>query len=106
VRYRDVWGPPLCAAVVACGSSGPPPKFPPREPGCEVRTFPDAPSYETENIGPVRSNCDETISDEDCLRTLEDAACKLGADTIWGVQEKPTVELGRKKYSGRAAHQK
>jgi hypothetical protein len=83
-----------------------PAKYPPREPGCEIRTFPDAPSYATDNIGPVRSSCDESISDSDCLRTLKDEACKLGADTVWGMNETPTIDLGKKKFSGRAAHQK
>lgn len=93
---------------LACGSSSPQQesKFPPREPGCEILIFPEHPSYQTENIGPVQARCDETISDEECLRTLKDAACKLGADTIWGVNETPTIEAGKKKFSGRAAHQK
>ena len=95
-----------CVALAACGSREPPGKYPAREPGCEVQVFPENPSYQTENIGPVQASCEETVSDDDCLRTLKDQACKLGADTIWGVNDTPTKELGRKKYSGRAAHQK
>lgn len=98
----------MAAGVLACGSPSQQQesKFPPREPGCEILLFPENPSYQTENIGPVQASCDETVSDEDCLRTLKDAACKLGADTIWGVNETPTIEAGKKKFSGRAAHQK
>jgi len=98
----------LFAGVLACGSSSQQQesKYPPREPGCEIVIFPESPSYQTENIGPVQARCDEDISDEDCLRTLKDQACKLGADTIWGVNERPTIENGKKTFSGRAAHQK
>lgn len=93
-------------AVISCASSPPPPsKYPPRQPGCEIQIFADSPSYQTDNIGPVQARCDESISDDECVRTLKDEACKLGADTIWGVNE-PTKEAGKKKYFGRAAHQK
>jgi hypothetical protein len=97
----------IAAGVLACGSpSQQESKFPTREPGCEILIFPESPSYQTENIGPVQASCDETISDEECLRTLKDQACKLGADTIWGVSDTPTIEAGKKKFFGRAAHQK
>jgi hypothetical protein len=91
----------------ACGSepktTG---KYPPRQPGCAIQIFPEEPSYQTENIGPVRTSCDESISDADCLRELKDQACKLGADTVWGVSDTPTKQAGKKRLSGRAAHQK
>jgi hypothetical protein len=93
------------ALVVACGS--PPPsnaKYPPRPEGCDVRIYPDIPPGQTDNIGPVQASCDESISNTDCLRTLRDQACKLGADVIWGVDDVPKLELGKKKFSGRAAH--
>lgn len=99
----------LFLGLVAVGCSKTPDvpsKYPARQPGCEIQTFPEAPSYQTENIGTVTASCDETISDADCMRTLKDQACKLGADTIWGVDDKPVMDLGKKKMSGRAAHQK
>lgn len=97
------------STLVACGSSAKTEsKYPPRPPGCEIRLFVEGqlPSYATENIGTVQASCDETITDEDCLRELQDQACNLGADTVWGVNEEPTREYGKKKFSGRAAHQK
>lgn len=69
-----------------------------------MKVYPEAPSEQTDNIGPVSASCDETVSDDDCLRTLKDQACKLGADIVWGVEPNPTVEGGKKKFSGRAAH--
>ena len=96
----------VVAVLTACGSSQPPGKYPPRKPGCEIQIFPENPSYQTDNIGVVNASCAETVSDEECLRTLKDEACKLGADTVWGVPTTPTMEYGKKHLSGRAAHQK
>lgn len=92
--------------VVACGGGGPPSKYPPLPEGCKVQVFKDAPRLETDNIGTVSASCGDTVSDEDCLRTLQDEVCKLGGDVVWGVPDKPTLENGKKKYSARAAHSK
>ncbi len=95
------------ASLVACGSAPKDPgKYPPRAEGCEVTVYPDAPTLETDNIGTATATCGDDISDADCLRTLKDQACKLGADVLWGVPDKPTLSLGKKKLSGRAAHTK
>ena len=63
-----------------------------------------APHGQTENIGPVNAWCDEQSTDEDCLKALRDQVCKVGGDVVWGVPAKPTLEQGKKKLSGRAAH--
>ena len=95
--------------VVACSSTpkseG---KYPARQPGCEVQVFLEdqLPAYTTESIGAVQASCDPSLSDEECMRELKDQACKLGADTVWGVNDRPKMELGKKRFSGRAAHQK
>lgn len=103
VRYLLV---PCVLVPLACGSTPKPEgAYPAREEGCEVQTFPEAPPMPTDNIGPVSATCGEDISDEDCMRTLKDQACKLGADVVWGV-EKPSLEGGKKRLSGRAAHTK
>ena len=81
-------------------------KYPPRQPGCEVQVFSEEPTYQTENIGPVQASCDESVPDAECARELKDQACKLGADTVWGVGDNPSKQAGRKKLFGRAAHQK
>lgn len=94
-------------AFVACAS--PPAKetqYPPREPGCDVKIFVEIPPMPTDNIGPVMATCDEGISDADCMRTLKDQACKLGADLVWGVDDVKSKVPGQKKLAGRAAHTK
>ena len=92
------------AALAACSGPAKDTKYPPQKEGCDVQIFQDAPTTATDNIGPVSATCDESVSDEDCLRTLKDEACKLGANVVWGVNPKPTIDLGKKKFSGRAAH--
>lgn len=95
---------------LACGGSAAKaaadPRFPPLPEGCAVSVFPEAPSTPTENIGPVSATCDDFVSDEDCLRTLKDEACKLGGDVVWGVPaaSQPVSGTTKKRFQGRAAH--
>ena len=99
----------LVFTTLTTGCPSPPEKegkYPARQPGCPVQVFHDNPTYQTDNIGPVQASCDPSISDAECMQTLKDQACKLGADTIWGVSDNPTPEAGKKKFFGRAAHQK
>ena len=94
------------ASAAACHGSEPS-RFPPREPGCDVRVFnEDAPNIPTENIGSVTASCDDRTPVDDCMRTLKDEACKLGANVVWGVSDEPTRANGKIKLAGRAAHTK
>ena len=99
----------LLAFALSYGCSSKPDKnatYPERPEGCDVQVFPSTPAMPTDNIGPVNAICGEDISDADCLRTLKDQACKLGGDVVWGVENAPSVSLGKKRWSGRAAHTK
>ncbi len=97
----------LACLVPAChGRSHRTPDTLARPPGCDVDVFADNPSYQTESIGAVRATCDSFVPDTECLRELKDQACKLGADTIWGIGERPSREGGKTTYSGRAARRK
>jgi hypothetical protein len=71
-----------------------------------VQVHPDVPPVPTDNIGPVTATCDLDVSEADCLRTLKDQACKLGADTLWGVADDADKSGGKKRIFGRAAHTK
>jgi len=73
--------------------------------GCPVEVFHEAPTVPVTNVGPVSAICAADISDEECMRTLKDEACGLGADVVWGV-DAPKMELGKKQLAGRAAKKK
>jgi hypothetical protein len=94
----------LIVGVVACGG-GEPARFPSRAAGCDVKLFHENPDVPTENIGPVQARCADDVAEADCLRTLEDAVCKLGGDVVWGVGD-PEHKAGRNRFYGRAAHTK
>jgi hypothetical protein len=104
VRFRV--GVVFVGLVVAGCPSPPPqdPRYPARQPGCDIKIFTEIPPMPTDNIGPVSATCAENVTDADCMRTLKDEACKLGADLIWGIDEGNKV--GKKYLSGRSAHTK
>lgn len=71
-----------------------------------MQTFQNAPGVMTDNIGPVTATCSADVKDEDCMRTLKDQACKLGADVLWGLSDIPSNAAGKKQLAARAAHTK
>lgn len=96
----------LGLVAVGCGAPEKPGRYPKRPEGCDVKVFPEEPSMPTDNIGSVDAICGDDISDAACLQTLKDEVCKLGGDVAWGVSDRPSISLGKKKLSGRAAHTK
>jgi hypothetical protein len=95
----------LLAPACRASSSRMPPALA-RAPGCDVTVFAENPSYQTDSVGAVRATCDTFVPDDECLRELKDQACKLGADTIWGIGNGPSREGGKTTYLGRAARRK
>lgn len=96
----------LAILLSACGPSATS-RFPARETGCDVTLVKgDTLPPNSENIGTVSALCSLDTSTDDCLRELKDQACRLGADTVWGVAEKPTQVNGKNRFTGRAAHSK
>jgi glycyl-tRNA synthetase alpha chain len=93
----------LAFATTGCGDKKPS-KYPAREDGCAIAISRDAPASRTDNLGEVRASCEEAVSEENCLRTLKDEACRLGADVVWGVDDKPVRNGLRLEWRGRAAH--
>jgi hypothetical protein len=75
----------------------------PRERGCPVQLFQEAPTVRTENIGPVVAVCDQDDTRDVCLRELEDQTCQVGGDVLWQV-EGPVPEGNKQRMTGRAAH--
>jgi hypothetical protein len=98
---------PFVLLATGCPSAPETPsQYPKRAEGCDIKVFPESPPMQTDNIGPVQATCAENVTNDDCMRTLKDEACKLGADVVWGVSDVPTNVLGKKRFSGRAAHTK
>jgi len=93
------------AGVVACGGGARDARYPARPEGCDVALYRDIPTVPSDNIGTVHAACDESVSPDDCVRTLKDEVCKLGGDVVWGVNEQEHKD-GKVHYSGRAAHTK
>ncbi len=100
----------VVSVVAGCGASAPPSSTAARSAGsarpagCDVQVFSDAPPMATDNIGPVNAICGEDVSRDDCVRTMKDAACRLGGDVVWGVARTPSLTLGKQRFDGRAAH--
>ena len=94
----------VLSVAVGCRASVPTSGAAARPEGCDVQVFFEVPPMPTENIGPVNAICGEEISRDDCLRTLQDAVCRLGGDVVWGVARKPSLSLGKQRFDGRAAH--
>ncbi len=94
------------APLISCAEPAKDTQYPPRAEGCEVQVFRDTPSVMSDNLGPVTATCGGDVKDDDCMRTLKDQACKLGADIVWGVSDIPENVQGKKRFAGRAAHTK
>jgi hypothetical protein len=93
----------IAVVLASCGHTEDA-RYPSRPAGCDVKLYPGLPDVPTDNIGPVRAKCDPDVSKDDCLRTLKDQACKLGADVIWQADVEPSQENGKNAWYGRAAH--
>ena len=79
----------------------------PREKGCPVQVFSDAPPMRTDNIGPVTALCADSDSRDECMRELEDQVCRLGGDVLWQVEgpaPEATANGSGQRMRGRAAH--
>jgi len=96
---------PGLLALVACAA---PPaveaRHPPLGAGCPVQVFEQPPPMAIANLGTVRARCAPDVSRDDCIRELQDQACRLGGDVVWGVSSTARVVDEKNEWSGRAAH--
>ncbi len=67
-------------ACVAGGGGGVDARYPAREQGCPVRSFPGAPTMPVDELGTVSVDCGGGA----CERQLLDAVCRRGGDVAWG----------------------
>lgn len=89
--------------VAACSSVPSRPALPEHPAGCAVELFYGSPTSDTTNLGVVSATCEESVSEPECMRQLQDEVCKLGGDVVWGVSERPERVGDKNKFSGRAA---
>jgi hypothetical protein len=91
----------LCVACsVACGGSSPDARYPAREPGCPVKSYPGASTLPVDDLGIVRVQC---TSNEPCERQLLDRVCGRGGDVAWGMADNA---IGATTLVAHAAHTK
>lgn len=69
---------------VACGGSGGGARYPAREAGCPVKSYPGAAAVPVDDLGVVRAQCKGGAS---CERALLDAVCSRGGDVAWGTAD-------------------
>jgi hypothetical protein len=96
-------------SLLACGGgTKTDPRYPPRDAGCQMQVFigkipQGLPKYD--DLGRVDAICGSDISQKDCLRELQDQACKLGGDLLYDVPDQPARPSPDKvRYEARVAH--
>jgi len=72
----------VVAAVAACAGGAPNPRYPAREPGCHVKTFPSEPPAAVDDLGVVEVDCGSGRGS--CERRALDVVCSRGGDVAWG----------------------
>jgi hypothetical protein len=88
----------LLAASQGCGPSSPDARYPARDSGCAVKTFPGAPTMGVDDLGTVGVDCATASS---CGRELLDAVCARGGDVAWSLGDNALTATHR---VARAAH--
>lgn len=87
-------------ALAACGAGVPDARYPAREAGCPVKSYPGAPGIPVDELGAVRVECTPTVP---CERQLLDQVCALGGDVAWGTADNA---IGATVLTAHAAHSK
>jgi hypothetical protein len=87
----------------ACGGSAPDARYPARDDGCAVRSYPGQASIPVDDLGTVRIEC---AGGGSCERRLMDLVCRRGGDVVWGMADNAltaTTLVGHAAHSKRAA---
>ena len=93
--------------AVACSRTAvepPPPSSPPRAAGCDVALFREESPLPADKIGPVSATCDEGLTEEACLRRLQDEVCRVGGDVAWNVVDESKLDFSALRWSAQAGH--
>jgi hypothetical protein len=70
---------------------------------CDAALFRGEPPVSVDVLGPISVTCEDSTSDEECLRLLELEACRIGGDVVFDVVEKSRLDSGKLRWEGRAA---
>jgi hypothetical protein len=73
------------ACASACGGSAHDPRYPAREPGCPIKSFPAEPAAPVDELGVVEVECGSVRGD--CERRAFDLVCRRGGDVAWGLAD-------------------
>jgi hypothetical protein len=76
----------LLLTVASCASAAPDPRYPAREAGCPVKSFPGEPSTPVDDLGTVAVDCSRR-GGGGCEREALDVVCKRGGDVAWGLAD-------------------
>jgi hypothetical protein len=89
--------------AAACGSStAPDPRYPARPQGCAVKSYPEKPTQDVDELGDVVVDCAGTTN---CPRRLLDAVCARGGDVAWGLAENPVSQgATMRAHAAHSAH--
>jgi hypothetical protein len=78
----------LLFACGACGAAGSDARYPPREAGCPVKTFPGEPTTPVSDLGVVDVDCVPGRGERSaCERQALDVICTRGGDVAWGLAD-------------------
>ena len=85
IRRRVAGGlPAALVALLACGGgAAPDARYPSREVGCPVKSYPSQPPAPVDELGVVAIDC--SAGGATCPRQLLDAVCARGGDVAWGL---------------------
>ncbi len=92
----------VAVALSACGGSAPDPRYPARDDGCAVRSYPGPASIPVDDLGLVTVECAPDARGS-CERQLMNAVCRRGGDVVWGLGDNA---LNSATLVGHAAHSK
>lgn len=89
----------LAVAAASCGGSAPDARYPTREDGCAVRSYPGSPTIPVDELGVVKVEC--SANGGACERKLMNEVCRLGGDVVWGMADNALTAV---TLSAHAAH--